>query len=135
MLGQACRKGEAQSTYGIEEIIESKHGPLTTLAFKLEGSIAIVGAAYQWLKDSLGIISTASEIKELVAKVDSSGGVYFVPAFNKLSAPWWHDDAHGKRESLLRVDGNATIKNLLMQIQVRVFCYSLIQYLLHCCNM
>ncbi|KAJ9692745.1 hypothetical protein PVL29_011706 [Vitis rotundifolia] len=200
MLGQACRKGEAKSTYGTgafillntgEEVIESKHGLLTTLAFKLgreaptnyalEGSIAIAGAAVQWLRDSLGIISTASEIEELAAKVDSSGGVYFVPAFNGLFAPWWRDDARGvcigitrftnkshiaravlesmcfqvkdvldsmhkdagekgevkneKGEFLLRVDGGATINNLLMQIQVRIFCYSLIQYLLCCCNM
>lgn len=182
MLGQACRKGEAKSTYGTgafillntgEEVIESKHGLLTTLAFKLgreaptnyalEGSIAIAGAAVQWLRDSLGIISTASEIEELAAKVDSSGGVYFVPAFNGLFAPWWRDDARGvcigitrftkkshiaravlesmcfqvkdvldsmhkdagekgevkneKGEFLLRVDGGATINNLLMQIQ------------------
>ena len=200
MLGQACRKGEAKSTYGTgavillntgEEVIgESKHGLLTTLAFKLgreaptnyalEGSIAIAGAAVQWLRDSLGIISSASEIEELAAKVDSSGGVYFVPAFNGLFAPWWRDDARGvcigitrftnkshiaravlesmcfqvkdvldsmhkdagekgevkneKGEFLLRVDGGATINNLLMQIQVRIFCYSLIQYLLCCCN-
>lgn len=182
MLGQACRKGEAKSTYGTgafillntgEEVIESKHGLLTTLAFKLgreaptnyalEGSIAIAGAAVQWLRDSLGIISSASEIEELAAKVDSSGGVYFVPAFNGLFAPWWRDDARGvcigitrftnkshiaravlesmcfqvkdvldsmhkdagekgevkneKGEFLLRVDGGATINNLLMQIQ------------------
>ena len=198
MLGQACRKGEAKSTYGTgafillntgEEVIESKHGLLTTLAFKLgreaptnyalEGSIAIAGAAVQWLRDGLDMISTASEIEELAAKVDSSGGVYFVPAFNGLFAPWWRDDARGvcigitrftnkshiaravlesmcfqvkdvldsmhkdagekgevkneKGEFLLRVDGGATVNNLLMQIQVRVFCYSLIQYLIRCC--
>ena len=136
----------------------------------LEGSIAS-----RWLGDSLGILSTASEIEELVAKVDSSGGVYFVLAFNGLFAPWWHDDARGvcigitrftnkshiarivldsmcfqakdvlvsmhkdagekgevkneKEEFLLTVAGGATITNLLMQIQVRVFCYSLIQYI------
>ncbi|KAJ9692741.1 hypothetical protein PVL29_011703 [Vitis rotundifolia] len=157
MLGQACRKGEAKSTYetgafillktGEEVIDESKHGLLTTLAFKLgreaptnyalEGSIAITGASVQWLRDNLGIISTTSEIEELAAKVDSSGGVYFVPAFNGLFAPWWRDDGHGvkdvldsmhkdagekgevrneKGEFLLRVDGGATINNLLMQI-------------------
>ncbi|XP_052176728.1 glycerol kinase [Diospyros lotus] len=182
MLGQSCRKGEAKSTYGTgafillntgEEIIQSKHGLLSTLAFKLgpdapanyalEGSIAIAGAAVQWLRDSLGIIRTASEIEDLASLVDSTGGVYFVPAFNGLFAPWWRDDARGvcigitrftnrchiaravlesmcfqvkdvldsmhkdagekgevKNESgefLLRVDGGATVNNLLMQIQ------------------
>lgn len=182
MLGQACRKGEAKSTYGTgafillntgEEIVESKHGLLSTIAFKLgpkaptnyalEGSIAIAGAAVQWLRDSLGIISTASEIEGLAAQVESTGGVYFVPAFNGLFAPYWRDDARGvcigitrftskahiaravlesmcfqakdvldsmhmdavekgvvkdTKESLLRVDGGATVNNLLMQIQV-----------------
>ncbi|KAL0425121.1 UNVERIFIED_CONTAM: Glycerol kinase [Sesamum radiatum] len=92
MLGQACRKGEAKSTYGTgafillntgEEIIKSNHGLLSTLAYKLgpkaptnyalEGSIAIAGAAVQWLRDSLGIIKTASEIEKLALEVDSSG--------------------------------------------------------------
>lgn len=183
MVGQACRKGEAKSTYGTgafillntgEETIKSNHGLLSTLAYKLgpkaptnyalEGSIAIAGAAVQWLRDSLGIISSASEIEELASKVDSTGGVYFVPAFNGLFAPWWRDDARGvcigitrftnkshiaravlesmcfqvkdvldsmhkdagekgevkneKGEFLLRVDGGATVNNLLMQIQV-----------------
>ncbi|XP_038899608.1 glycerol kinase [Benincasa hispida] len=182
MLGQACRRGEAKSTYGTgafillntgEEVVQSKHGLLTTLAFKLgpvaptnyalEGSIAIAGAAVQWLRDSLGIISSAKEIEELASQVQSTGGVYFVPAFNGLFAPWWRDDARGvcigitrftskahiaravlesmcfqvkdvldsmhkdagekgevkneKGEFLLRVDGGATVNNLLMQIQ------------------
>ncbi|KAJ9693060.1 hypothetical protein PVL29_011972 [Vitis rotundifolia] len=82
MQGQACRKGEAKSTYGTgafillntgEEVIESKHGLLTTL-----GSVAIAGAAIQQLRDRLGIISIASKIEELTAKVDSLGGVYLV---------------------------------------------------------
>ncbi|EYU21675.1 hypothetical protein MIMGU_mgv1a019703mg [Erythranthe guttata] len=156
-----------------EEIIQSNHGLLSTLAYKLgpnaptnyalEGSIAIAGAAVQWLRDSLGIIKTAGEIEELALQVDSSGGVYFVPAFNGLFAPWWRDDARGvcigitrftnkshiaravlesmcfqvkdvldsmnkdagekgeakndKGEFVLRVDGGATVNNLLMQIQ------------------
>ncbi|THG15483.1 hypothetical protein TEA_020716 [Camellia sinensis var. sinensis] len=182
MLGQACRKGEAKSTYGTgafillntgEELIQSTHGLLSTLAFKLgpdaptnyaiEGSIAIAGAAVQWLRDGLGLIGTASEIEDLAMQVESTGGVYFVPAFNGLFAPWWRDDARGvcigitrftnkfhiaravlesmcfqvkdvldsmhkdagekgevkneKGEFLLRVDGGATVNNLLMQIQ------------------
>ncbi|KAJ0075574.1 hypothetical protein Patl1_34610 [Pistacia atlantica] len=178
MLGQACRKGEAKSTYGTgafillntgEEIVQSKHGLLSTLAYKLgpeaptnyalEGSIAIAGAAVQWLRDSLGIITTANDIEGLASQVDSTGGVYFVPAFNGLFAPWWRDDARGivigitrftskahiaravlesmcfqvndvldsmqkdamekgqKTHFVLRVDGGATVNNLLMQIQ------------------
>ncbi|KAL2936200.1 Glycerol kinase [Bienertia sinuspersici] len=114
MLGQACRRGEAKSTYGTgafillntgAEIVHSTHGLLTTMAYKLgptsptnyalEGSIAIAGAAVQWLRDGLGIIKSSSEIEELASKVDSTGGVYFVPAFNGLFAPWWRDDARG----------------------------------------
>lgn len=182
MVGQSCRKGEAKSTYGTgafillntgEEMIKSNHGLLSTVAYKLgpkapvnyalEGSIAIAGAAVQWLRDSLGIISSANEIEELASKVTSTGGVYFVPAFNGLFAPWWRDDARGicvgitrftnkshiaravlesmcfqvkdvldsmhkdaaqksdgkteETEFLLRVDGGATVNNLLMQIQ------------------
>ncbi|XP_014515006.1 glycerol kinase [Vigna radiata var. radiata] len=177
MLGQSCRKGEAKSTYGTgafillntgEGIVKSKHGLLTTLAYKLgpnaptnyalEGSVAIAGAAVQWLRDGLGLISSASEIEELASQVESTGGIYFVPAFSGLFAPWWRDDARGvivgmtritnkahiaravlesmcfqvkevldsmhkdstldsKEISLLRVDGGATVNNLLMQIQ------------------
>ncbi|XP_074312674.1 glycerol kinase-like [Silene latifolia] len=182
MVGQACRKGEAKSTYGTgafillntgPEVVHSKHGLLTTMAFKLgpsaptnyalEGSIAIAGASVQWLRDGLGIIKSSSEIEGLASRVDSTGGVYFVPAFNGLFAPWWRDDARGvcigitrftnkshicravlesmcfqvkdvldsmhkdagekgevrnaNGEFVLRVDGGATVNNLLMQIQ------------------
>ncbi|PAN40423.1 hypothetical protein PAHAL_7G314600 [Panicum hallii] len=114
MLGQLCQKGEAKSTYGTgafillntgEEPTQSSHGLLSTIAYKLgptaptnyalEGSIAIAGAAVQWLRDSLGIIQTAAEIEKLAETVPDSGGVYFVPAFNGLFAPWWRDDARG----------------------------------------
>ncbi|XP_074374892.1 glycerol kinase-like [Apium graveolens] len=114
MLGQACMKWEAKCTYGTgafillntgDEIVKSSHGLLSTVAFKLgpqaptsyalEGSIAIAGAAVQWLRDNLGIISSASEVEKFAAEVDSTGGVYFVPAFNGLFAPWWRDDARG----------------------------------------
>lgn len=114
MLGHACRKGEAKCTYGTgafilfntgHEIFKSTHGLLSTLAYKLgpsaptnyalEGSIAIAGAAVQWLRDGLGIIKQASDIEELASQVESSGGVYFVPAFTGLFAPWWRDDARG----------------------------------------
>ncbi|WCJ40503.1 Glycerol kinase [Euphorbia peplus] len=134
MLGQACRKGEAKSTYGTgafillntgEEIIKSKHGLLTTLAYKLgpkaptnyalEGSIAIAGAAVQWLRDSLGIISSASEIEELAKKVDSTGGVYFVPAFNGLFAPWWRDDARGVCIGITRFTNKSHIARAVLE--------------------
>ncbi|CAJ2656314.1 unnamed protein product [Trifolium pratense] len=114
MLGQACRKGEAKSTYGTgafillntgEAIVQSEHGLLSTIAYKLgpnaptnyalEGSVAIAGAAVQWLRDGLSLISNAAEIEALALEVESNGGVYFVPAFNGLFAPWWRDDARG----------------------------------------
>ncbi|KAJ9693087.1 hypothetical protein PVL29_011999 [Vitis rotundifolia] len=111
-----------------------------TIQYALVGSIAIAGAAVQWLRDSLCIISFASEIEELATKVDSSGGVYFVSLFNGLFAPWWRNDALGggevkneKRELSFRVDVGATINNLFMQMYVYVFSYSLIQYLFCCC--
>ncbi|XP_062154647.1 glycerol kinase [Alnus glutinosa] len=134
MVGQACRKGEAKSTYGTgafillntgEEIIQSTHGLLTTLAFKLgpeaptnyalEGSIAIAGAAVQWLRDGLGIISSASEIEELALKVETTGGVYFVPAFNGLFAPWWRDDARGVCIGITRFTSKAHIARAVLE--------------------
>ncbi|KVH98052.1 glycerol kinase-like [Cynara cardunculus var. scolymus] len=134
MLGQSCRKGEAKSTYGTgafillntgEEAIQSTHGLLTTLAFKLgkdaptnyalEGSIAIAGAAVQWLRDSLGIISSASEIEDLASKVDSTGGVYFVPAFNGLFAPWWRDDARGVCIGITRFTNKSHIARAVLE--------------------
>lgn len=133
MLGQGCRKGEAKSTYGTgafillntgEEPVSSKNGLLTTLAYKLgpkgrpfyalEGSIAIAGAAVQWLRDGLGIIRKASEIEELAGTVESSGGVYFVPAFNGLFAPWWRDDARGVCVGLTRFTTKAHIARAVL---------------------
>ncbi|CAN6706883.1 unnamed protein product [Malus baccata var. baccata] len=134
MLGQACRRGEAKSTYGTgafillntgEEIIQSTHGLLSTLAFKLgpkaptnyalEGSIAIAGAAVQWLRDSLGIIKSASEIEDLALQVESTGGVYFVPAFNGLFAPWWRDDARGVCIGITRFTNKAHICRAVLE--------------------
>ncbi|CAN6573138.1 unnamed protein product [Malus baccata var. baccata] len=134
MLGQACRRGEAKSTYGTgafillntgEEIIQSTHGLLSTMAFKLgpkastnyalEGSIAIAGAAVQWLRDSLGIIKSASEIEDLALQVESTGGVYFVPAFNGLFAPWWRDDARGVCIGITRFTNKAHICRAVLE--------------------
>lgn len=134
MLGQACKKGEAKSTYGTgafillntgEVPIKSGHGLLTTLAYKLgpqaqtnyalEGSIAIAGAAVQWLRDSLGIIKSASEVEDLAAMVDSTGGVYFVPAFNGLFAPWWREDARGVCIGITRFTNKSHIARAVLE--------------------
>ncbi|KAF7831527.1 Glycerol kinase [Senna tora] len=134
MLGQACKKGEAKSTYGTgafillntgQDIVKSNHGLLTTLAFKLgpqaqtnyalEGSIAIAGAAVQWLRDSLGIIKNASEVEELASQVDSTGGLYFVPAFNGLFAPWWREDARGVCIGITRFTTKAHVARAVLE--------------------
>ena len=134
MLGQACRKGEAKSTYGTgafillntgEEVIHSENGLLSTLAYKLgpnsptnyalEGSIAIAGAGVQWLRDSLGVIRSASEIEKLASSVESTGGVYFVPAFNGLFAPWWRDDARGVCIGITRFTDKAHIARAVLE--------------------
>lgn len=113
-FGQAAYDpGESKNTYGTgnflifqtgEEIVRSKNGLLTTLGYKLgdgpahyalEGSIAVTGSLIQWLRDQLGIISSAPEVEKLAESVDDNGGVYFVPAFSGLFAPYWRPDARG----------------------------------------
>jgi glycerol kinase len=113
-VGQACfSPGEAKNTYGTgcfmimntgTEIIPSKSGLLTTMCYKfgdepavyaLEGSIAITGALVQWLRDNLRLINTAPDIENLARTVDDNGGIYFVPAFSGLFAPYWRSDARG----------------------------------------
>jgi len=113
-VGQACYSvGEAKNTYGTgnfmllntgTELVPSKSGLLTTVAYKLgeqpavyalEGSIAITGALVQWLRDNLGIIQTSAEIEPLARSVADNGGIYFVPAFSGLFAPYWKSDARG----------------------------------------
>ncbi|KAL8102439.1 glycerol kinase-like [Apium graveolens] len=134
MVGQACRKGEAKSTYGTgafillntgDQMINSTHGLLSTVAFKLganaptnyalEGSIAITGAAVQWLRDGLGLIGSASETEKLASEVESTGGVYFVPAFNRLFTPWWHDDARGVCIGITRFTNKAHIACVVLE--------------------
>ncbi|KAH0851675.1 LOW QUALITY PROTEIN: hypothetical protein HID58_092914 [Brassica napus] len=134
MLGQACKKGEAKSTYDTgpfillntgEVPIKSGHGLLTTLSYKLgpqaqtnyalEGSIVIAGAAVQWLRDSLGIIKSASEIEDLAAMVETTGGVYFVPAFNGLFAPWWREDARGVCIGITRFTNKSHIARAVLE--------------------
>ena len=113
LFGQTCfDRGEAKNTYGTgsfllvntgEEIVHSEK-LLTTLGYKigdgpatyvLEGSIAVTGALIQWLRDRLKIIDSAPAVEGLARTVDDNGGVYFVPAFSGLFAPYWRDDARG----------------------------------------
>jgi glycerol kinase len=113
LFGQTCfERGEAKSTYGTgsfllvntgEQVVRSD-ALLTSVAAKvgdgptsyvLEGSIAVTGAAVQWLRDQLGLIGAAGEVEELARSVPDNGGVYFVPAFSGLFAPRWRDDARG----------------------------------------
>ncbi len=121
LVGQTCFKpGEAKNTYGTGcfllmntggRAMHSKYGLLTTLAYKLgsqpahyalEGSIAITGALVQWLRDNLGLIHKSSEIEALARTVKDNGGVYFVPAFSGLYAPYWKDNARGIIAGLTR---------------------------------
>jgi glycerol kinase len=120
-VGQTCfSAGEAKNTYGTgcfmilntgEEIVPSKSGLLTTLCYKmgdakavyaLEGSIAITGALVQWLRDNLGMITTSPEVEALANTVKDNGGVYFVPAFSGLFAPYWKSEARGVIAGLTR---------------------------------
>ncbi|KAJ3104610.1 Glycerol kinase [Phlyctochytrium bullatum] len=115
LVGQRCiRPGEVKNTYGTgcfmlfntgDKPIVSSSGLLTTVAYRLgkdqpaayalEGSIAIAGAAVKWLRDGLGLIKDASEVGQLASEVSDTGGVYFVPAFSGLYAPYWRSDARG----------------------------------------
>ena len=114
MFGQAAfNRGDAKNTYGTgcfmlvntgTSQVASEHGLLTTVAYQwgskpasyaLEGSIAIAGAGVQWLRDNLGIIDSAPEVEALALRAPDNGGVYFVPAFSGLFAPYWRSDARG----------------------------------------
>jgi glycerol kinase len=121
LVGQTCfEPGEAKNTYGTgcfllmntgTRMIDSKSGLLTTLGYKfgdqpahyaLEGSIAITGALVQWVRDNLGLIEKSSDIESLARTVADNGGVYFVPAFSGLYAPYWKDSARGVITGLTR---------------------------------
>ncbi len=120
-VGQVCfTPGSAKNTYGTgnflllntgTEPVRSAHGLLTTVAYRfgaeppvyaLEGSIAVTGAAVQWLRDQLGVISEAAQSEALARRVEDSGGAYFVPAFSGLFAPYWRSDARGAIVGLSR---------------------------------
>ena len=180
LVGQACfAPGEAKNTYGTgnfmllntgSRIVPSSSGLLTTIAYDfrragaagivyaLEGSVAVTGSAVQWLRDQLEVISSADEVEALAASVPDSAGLYFVPAFSGLFAPYWRPDARGiiaglsrfhtkahlaratleaicfqtravldamvldsgVRLEVLKVDGGATVNDLLMQLQADV---------------
>jgi glycerol kinase len=121
LFGQTCFSvGEAKNTYGTgnflllntgNEIVPSKSGLITGLGYKigdqqavymLEGSIAITGALVQWLRDNIGLIPNAPEVEKLAKTVDDNGGVYFVPAFSGLFAPYWRNEARGVIAGLTR---------------------------------
>ncbi len=134
MVGQVCLKpGEAKNTYGTgnflllntgEKIVRSNNGLLTTLCYQfgdakpvyaLEGSIAVTGSAVQWLRDQLGIISGASDSETLASQVEDNGGVYFVPAFSGLFAPYWRSDARGAIVGLSRFNSNAHVARATLE--------------------
>lgn len=133
-FGQACfEKGMAKNTYGTgcfvlmntgEEPVFSKNGLLTTVAYKigdnkpvyaLEGSIAVAGSLVQWLRDNLGMIKSSDEIEKLASTVDDNGGVYFVPAFSGLFAPYWKDDARGAIVGLTRYNNKGHIARAVQE--------------------
>jgi glycerol kinase len=177
LVGQACfATGEAKNTYGTgnfmllntgHTLVPSPSGLLTTMGYAfegrppvyaLEGSVAVTGSAVQWLRDQLDIIRSAADVEPLAASVPDSGGIYFVPAFSGLFAPYWRTDARGViaglsrfhtkahlaratlesicfqtravldamvqdsavRLDVLKVDGGATVNNLLMQMQADI---------------
>jgi glycerol kinase len=133
-VGQVCfAPGEAKNTYGTgnfmllntgEELVRSKNGLLTTVCYQfgdkkaiyaLEGSIAVTGSAVQWLRDQLGIISGASETESLARQVEDNGGIYFVPAFSGLFAPYWRSDARGVIVGLSRFNTNAHLARATLE--------------------
>ena len=134
MVGQTCfSKGESKTTYGTgnfalistgADLVRSKNGLITTVLYKfgnapvqyaLEGSVAVTGSAVQWLRDQLGIISSANEIESLAASVSDNGGVYFVPAFSGLFAPYWRSDARGVIVGLTRANTKAHIARATLE--------------------
>jgi len=134
MFGQVCfAPGEAKNTYGTgnfllmntgTELVSSKNGLLSTVCYQvgtdkpvyaLEGSIAVTGSAVQWLRDQLGIISGAGEIEALAASVQDNGGIYFVPAFSGLFAPYWRSDARGAIVGLSRFNTNAHLARATLE--------------------
>lgn len=138
MVGQVCfDRGESKTTYGTgnfallntgTDIVRSKNGLLTTVCYKfgdepakyaLEGSVAVTGSAIQWLRDQLGIITHAADTEALASSVVDTAGVYFVPAFSGLFAPYWRSDARGVIVGLTR----AATKAHLARAALEAICY------------
>ena len=134
LVGQACfAPGEAKNTYGTgcflllntgTTPVASTSGLITTVAYRLgeapacyalEGSIAITGALVQWLRDNLGLIKDSAEVETLAASVADNGGVYFVPAFSGLYAPYWRADARGVIAGLTRYAGKGHIARAALE--------------------
>lgn len=134
LFGQTCfHPGEAKNTYGTgcfmllntgEKPVSSNSGLLTTLGYKigdenavyaLEGSIAITGALVQWLRDNLGIIQSSAEVEALAQTVEDNGGIYFVPAFSGLYAPYWKSDARGAIVGMTRYVTKAHIARAALE--------------------
>jgi glycerol kinase len=141
LVGQTCfDQGEAKNTYGTgcflllntgHTPVPSRQGLLTTLGYQindqrpvycLEGSIAITGALVQWLRDNLGLISSAPEIEELAATVEDNGGAYFVPAFSGLFAPYWRSDARGVIAGLTRFVNKGHIARAVLEASAYQTC-------------
>jgi glycerol kinase len=133
-VGQVCVKpGEAKNTYGTgnfmllntgREIVGSKSGLLTTVCYRigqappiyaLEGSIAVTGSAVQWLRDQLGVIASAADVETLAKSVPDNGGIYFVPAFSGLFAPYWRSDARGVIVGLSRFNTRAHLARATLE--------------------
>lgn len=134
LFGQTCYAvGEAKNTYGTGCFmllntgtvpVQSENGLLTTLGYKigdqpavyaLEGSIAITGALVQWLRDNLKMIEKSSDIELLAKSVDDAGGIYFVPAFSGLFAPYWKSDARGVIAGLTRYINSGHIARAVLE--------------------
>jgi glycerol kinase len=133
-VGQVCfEPGEGKNTYGTGnfmilntggDIVRSESGLLTTVCYQLgdaepvyalEGSIAVTGSAVQWLRDQLGIISGAADIERLASQVEDTGGLYFVPAFSGLFAPYWRPDARGAIVGMSRFNTNAHLARATLE--------------------
>jgi glycerol kinase len=134
LVGQACfRPGEVKNTYGTgcfllmntgERLVPSNFGLLTTVAYKfgdspaqyaLEGGVAIAGALVQWLRDNLGIIQKSADVEPLARTVNDNGGVYFVPAFSGLYAPYWKENARGVIAGLTRYANKGHIARAVLE--------------------
>ncbi|HEX5465067.1 MAG TPA: glycerol kinase GlpK [Candidatus Limnocylindrales bacterium] len=134
LFGQTCFDvGNAKNTYGTgcfmvlntgTTLVPSKSGLLTTMSYKigdqpavyaLEGSIAITGALVQWLRDNLGLIAKSEDVEALAKTVDDNGGVYFVPAFSGLFAPYWKSDARGVIAGLTRYVNKGHIARAVLE--------------------